>query len=132
MKYLILLISLLTFSTNLWSQTKLKTPEELAKQQLDAYNNHNLKEFLKPYADSVKVYNFPDQLQFQGKEIMRERYQFIEKTPDLHCKLLNRIVQGNTVIDHEEVIVDKNRSPFYAVAIYKIEGEKIVEVYFIQ
>ncbi len=116
----------------LFAQTDTISAEDLAQQQLDAYNGHNLEDFLKPYAEDVKVYTFPDKLSFEGKATMREQYQFIEKTPDLHCKLLNRVVQGNTVIDHEEVVVSKDRPPFNAIAIYKIKDGKIAEVYFIQ
>ncbi len=109
-----------------------KTPEQLAQAQLDAYNGHDLEAFLKPYAEDVKVYQFPDKLQYEGKTKMRETYQFLKNTPDLHCELLNRIIEGNTVIDHENVTVSKDRPPFKAVAIYKIRDGKIAEVYFIQ
>ena len=105
------------------------TPEELADQQLLAYNAHNLEAFLAPYADDVKIYNFPGQLDINGKEEMRKAYQFLKTTPKLYCRLLNRIVQGNMVIDHEEVWGFGNK-PFYGVAIYIIEGDKIKSVYF--
>ncbi|MEM6319918.1 MAG: nuclear transport factor 2 family protein [Bacteroidota bacterium] len=106
--------------------------EQLAQEQLDAYNNHDLEAFLKPYADDVKVYQFPNKLQFEGKETMRKNYNFLITTPDLHCELVNRIVEGNTVIDHENVTVSKDRPPFKAIAIYKIKDGKIAQVYFIQ
>lgn len=108
------------------------TPEQLAQQQLNAYNGHNLEAFLAPYAEDVKVYTFPNKLNFEGKETMRKNYQFIEQNPDLHCELVNRIVEGNTVIDHENVTVSKDRPPFKAVAIYKMKDGKISAVYFIQ
>lgn len=115
---------------------KIKTtktlPEQLAQAQLDAYNGHDLEAFLKPYAEDVKIYQFPNTLQAEGKEIMRKNYQFLKSTPDLHCELVNRIVEGNTVIDHENVTVDKDKPPFKAIAIYKIKDGKIAEVYFIQ
>ena len=107
-------------------------PEQLAQAQLDAYNGHDLEAFLKPYAEDVKVYQFPNTLQFEGKSTMRESYQFLETTPDLHCELVNRIVQGNTIIDHENVTIDKDKPSFKAIAIYKIKDGKIAEVYFIQ
>jgi len=112
--------------------TKANSPEQLAQQQLNAYNGHNLEAFLAPYAEDVKVYTFPNKLNFEGKETMRKNYQFIENNPDLHCELVNRIVEGNTVIDHENVTVSKDKPPFKAIAIYKIKDGKIAEVYFIQ
>lgn len=107
--------------------------EQLAQEQLDAYNSRDIESFLVPYADDVKVFNFPDEFQYQGKEAMRSRYaNMFENTPDLHCKLLNRMVMGNTVIDHEEVTIRKGDAPFYAIAIYKIRNNKIAEVHFIR
>jgi hypothetical protein len=107
-----------------------ETPETLASAQLAAYNAHNLEAFLEPYADDVEVYNFPDSLQFKGKDQMRKAYQFINHTPELHCRLLNRIVQGDTVIDQEEVW-GFGEKPVYGTAIYFIRNGKIAKVYFI-
>lgn len=104
-------------------------PEDLADAQLLAYNAHNLEAFLAPYADDVEVYNFPATLTIKGKEAMRKAYGFLTTTPGLYCRLLNRIVQGNTVIDHEEV-TGFGPNPVYAVAIYEIKEGKIKKVYF--
>jgi len=109
----------------------LRSPEELVQMQLNAYNVGNIESFLLPYSDSVKVYNFPDELSFQGIDMMRSGYEsFFEQTPDLHCELLNRMVLGNTVIDHERVTIIPGESVFDAIAIYKIKEGKIQEVYF--
>lgn len=114
-------------------RSQLKTPELLAQEQLDAYNKRDIEAFLKPYADGVEVYGFPDNLYYKGKDKMREQYKgMFERTPDLHCELKNRIVEGDTVIDHEEVSGFKKGESFNAIAIYKIEGNKIAKVYFIQ
>ncbi|MEN0047290.1 MAG: hypothetical protein AAF806_09550 [Bacteroidota bacterium] len=45
-----------------------KTPKDLAQEQLDAYNNRDIDAFLIPYADSVKIYNFPNTLIMNSKE----------------------------------------------------------------
>jgi hypothetical protein len=107
--------------------------ERLAQEQLDAYNNLDIEAFVMPYAENVKVYNFPDQLLYEGKEEMYGLYgRMFSRTPDLHCKLVNRIVMGNTVIDQEEVTIRKEDPPMRAIAIYKISEGKIAEVYFIR
>jgi imidazolonepropionase-like amidohydrolase len=107
----------------------ISSPEMLVQQQLNAYNAHDLEAFLAPYAEDVQVFRFPSKLDMKNKEDMRKAYQFVKQTPKLYCRLLNRIVQGNIVIDHEEVwgFGDK---PFYGVAIYVIEKGKISKVYF--
>ena len=109
------------------------TPASLAQQQLNAYNARDIDAFLAPYSEDVEIYNYPDQLVSKGKENMRPGYEnMFNNLPDLHCKLLNRIVQGKTVIDYEEVTGFSRNSVVHAIAIYKIENGKIKEVRFIQ
>ncbi len=108
-----------------------ETPEALAQRQLNAYNVRNIDAFLEPYADDVELYLYPDKLISKGKVLMRANYsKRFESTPNLHCELLGRIVQGNIVIDKERVqfateIVE-------ATVIYHIENNKIKKVYFIK
>lgn len=107
------------------------TPVDLVQQQLNAYNAHDLEAFLAPYAEDVEIYQFPNTLLSKGKEQMRKDYLFITKVPKLFCRLQNRVVQGNMVIDHEEVSGFGSK-PVHAVAIYLIEKGKISKVYFQQ
>lgn len=117
-----------------YSQTKdvQKIPKDLAQEQLDAYNNRDIDAFLLPYADTVKIYNFPNTLIMDGKEQIRQSYsQMFKNTPNLHCELVNKMVMGNTIIDQES-ITGFGEDKFEAIAIYKMKGEKIVEVYFVR
>ena len=107
--------------------------EKLAQEQLDAYNNRDIEAFVLPYAENVKIYNFPSELMYEGRVKMYDNYgRMFSRTPDLHCRLVNRMVMGNTVIDQEEVTISKNEPPFKAIAIYKIKNGKISEVYFVR
>ncbi|MDF1697811.1 MAG: amidohydrolase family protein [Saprospiraceae bacterium] len=107
------------------------SPEDLAQRQLNAYNLRNIDAFLEPYAEDVEIYMYPDKLLSTGKETMRQQYsEMFDMTPNLHCELKERIVQGNIVIDKESV--QFGSSVFEAVAIYHIENNKIQKVYFIQ
>ena len=61
---------------------------------------------------------------------MRARYgkAFTDK-PDLRVKIAKRIVQGDHVIDHEEI---SGAGPdLKAVAIYRVKDGKITSVWFI-
>jgi imidazolonepropionase-like amidohydrolase len=108
------------------------SPEILAQQQLNAYNNRDIDAFLAPYSDSVEIYQFPAKLISKGKDKMREGYAgMFKQIKELHCKLVSRIVEGNTVID-QELVTGFGPSPLKAIAIYKITGGKIQQVYFIQ
>lgn len=122
-----LLLAGITFGFSAFCQT----PEELANAQLEAYNNRDIDAFLIPYSDTVKVYNGKRELLYQGKETMRAQYgAMFNRTPDLNCKLLNRIAIGNTVVEHEEVVFGEGRK-IYAIVMYKVGFGKIQEVHFV-
>ena len=59
---------------------------------------------------------------------MRQEYAFLSTATILHCNLLNRMVHGNFVIDHEEIITQKGS--FRGVAIYEVKNGKIIKVWF--
>ena len=109
------------------------TPVSLAQQQLNAYNAGDIEAFLAPYSDSIEIYMYPNQLISKGKENMRPGYEsMFENIPDLHCKLVSRMVQENIVIDQEWVTGFSGSDGLRAIAIYTIENGKISEVRFIQ
>lgn len=133
MKQFIFLLGLLTSNFIFAQQATIKTdsPEILAQKQLDGYNAHDIEAFLEPYADDVELYIFPNTLRMKGKEEMRKSYKkYFESTPKLHCELKNRIIQSNTVIDHE--YITGNGEPFAAIGIFQIENGKIKKVYFVR
>ncbi len=106
-------------------------PIDLVKKQLKAYNSRNIESFLEPYDDDVEAYiHSTNKLAFKGKDAMRKVYsEIFENTPNLHCELINRIVQGNTIIDKERV--QFGEKIIEAVAIYYIENKKIKKIYFV-
>ncbi len=59
--YRILVVSLFLTPALGFSQSETPTPEELAQQQLDAYNARDIDAFMEPYSDSLEIYNFPNQ-----------------------------------------------------------------------
>ncbi|MEO6980244.1 MAG: amidohydrolase family protein, partial [Mucilaginibacter sp.] len=105
------------------------TPEALVQQQLNAYNAHNLEAFLDTYSDDVELYDFPGKLVCRGKEQMRKIYSFLNHSPELHCQVKTRVIQGGVIIDKEVVtgVSDLGES----TAIYETENGKIKKVYFI-
>lgn len=101
--------------------------------QLDAYNTGDLELFLSAYADSVKIYSFPNQLTMEGKEVMRERYgSMFENQPDLQCRLVSRMVMGDRVLDHESVVRQVGEPATEVVAIYLVADGLIQEVRFLR
>lgn len=109
------------------------TPAQIVQKQMDAYNQRDVEAFVAMYSADIKVYNFPDELVFEGKEKMRERYSnSFSSTPDLHSTLISRSILGNTVIDQEYIIVDNTKPAIEMIVIYKIQGQEIIEMYWLR
>lgn len=108
---------------------------QLAQQQVEGYNRRDLDAFLAPYSDSVKVYN-KHELSYQGIDKMRAaNAEWFASVDTLHAKILDRISEGNTVIDHEEVyykLKDGQANTMHSIAIYTIQNEKIQEIIFLE
>lgn len=78
--------------------------EVVVQRQLDAYNAKNLDAWLSTYADNAKQYELGGALLAQGHEAIRARTAPRFKEPNLKAILLKRVVMGNVVIDHEDVV----------------------------
>lgn len=108
-----------------------KTPRDIVQQQVNAYNARDLEAFIATYGPDIKLYTYPDKLASTGHEEMRKTYgPMFKNTPKLHCEIVNRIVQGNFVIDHERVSGLPNGRVVDAVAIYEVRDNLIRNVWF--
>jgi hypothetical protein len=109
------------------------TPETLVQQQLDAYNARNIDALMETYADDVQVFEHPSTLLAANARELRERQIVRLQEPNLFAKLLNRIVSGNLVIDHELVTrtFPEGTGTLEMVAMYQVEHDKIVKAWFV-
>jgi hypothetical protein len=108
-----------------------ETPEDLVQRQLNAFNLRTIDAFLETFSDDIELYNYPDHLLSRGKVEMRKSYgALFANSPDLHCEILERTVQGNVIVDKESIQYDSTRSKVIATATYHIEEGKIRKVYF--
>ena len=106
-----------------------ETPLALVQRQVNGYNQRNFDAFLEPYDDNVELYKFPGYLLEKGKEAMRNRFSAMFNSPDLHCEIKQRIIQGDWIID-EESITGGGKPKREGAAIYEIENNKIKRVYY--
>ena len=106
--------------------------EKLAQAQLDYYNAHDINGFSSVYHEDVEIFRLDDQsLILRGREALIERYTERFKNPDLHAQVVNRMVIGDQVIDHEHVKGIVEGEIVKAVAIYKIKDDLIRTVWFL-
>lgn len=107
------------------------SPETVVQRQLDAYNARDLDAFVACFAEDVTVWRLPDTVPaLQGRAALAtfyasERFNRI----DLHAELLNRMVLGDKVVDHER-IRGIGPGPYEAVAVYRVADGLIRAVWF--
>ena len=97
------------------------TPEAVVQRQLDAYNARDLDAFVACYADDVELFRMPSpQPALRGLAALAEFYATERFTlPGLRADLLNRMVLGDKVIDHERVHGVRD-VPFEAAVAYEV------------
>jgi len=105
--------------------------EKVAQAQLDAYNVQNLDAHCAHFTDDVVVAGLNGEVARTGIEAYRAWYAAaFAQFPNNKAKLLNRIVVGANVIDHEHVDRGNGDAPFQVAAIYTFRGDKIARVDF--
>jgi hypothetical protein len=103
---------------------------EVVQRQLEAYNARDLDAFAATYADTIRIFRMPStEPAIVGMAKLREVYRARFSSAGLHAEIVNRIVIGNKVIDHERVVgIEQN--PVEAVAVYEVADDLIQVVWF--
>lgn len=110
----------------------MKSVESVVQKQLDYYNDNNLEGFISTYHDDVEILSLEDNtLIMKGKEALIEKYRERFEVQKVQAELLNRMVIGQKVIDHEAVSGIKKNGLVYAVAVYRVEHDLIKKVWFL-
>ncbi|MES2263500.1 MAG: nuclear transport factor 2 family protein [Pseudomonadota bacterium] len=108
------------------------SPAAIVQAQLDAYNAHDVEALVAIYADDVRHYRHPDTLLASGSAQLRERFTARFSSARPHATLLNRIVCGDLVIDHERIDSDGTGGPgsVELVASYEVKQGRIARAWF--
>lgn len=102
-------------------------PEAPVQRQLDAYNARDLARFVAEYSDDVLLYRPPEpQPIMMGKDAMAEHYASKRfHLPGLHATLVNRMVVGNKVVDHER-IAGMGDAPMDAAVVFQVNPQGLI------
>ena len=108
-------------------------PEAVVQRQLDAYNARDIEALMATYAEDARQFEHPSKLLASGATQVRERSIARFKEPNLHARLLKRIVAGNVVVDHEMVTrtFPEGTGKLELVAIYEVQQGRIASAWFI-
>ena len=103
---------------------------DVVQRQLEAYNARDIDAFVAAFAPSIRIFRMPAaEPAIVGHAKFREAYTKRFASAGLHAEILDRIVLGNKVIDHERIrgITD---GLVEAVAVYEVVDGLIETVWF--
>ena len=104
----------------------------MVARQTEAYNARDLQRFVAMYSEAVTIFRTPHAAPSLVGKAQLAAFYAAERfnKPGLRAEILNRMVLGDKVIEHERVwgIGD---APLEVVVIYKVVGEKIERVWFV-
>lgn len=106
------------------------SPLQLVQRQFDAYNARDLAAFVACYSDHVQLFRPPSlKPTLVGRAALAEFYASQRfNRPGLRAELLNRMVLGQTVIDHER-IHGIGPQPVEMAVVYLVQDELIHTIY---
>lgn len=107
------------------------SPIEIVQRQFDAYNAHDLALFVAMYDDNVTIFHMPStEPTIVGKAQLAAFYATQRfSVAGLTAELVNRMVLGNKVVDHERIRGLAN-GPLEIVAVYEVGPKAIERVWF--
>lgn len=127
MKYVLLIAAL--WANVVFAQDM--TPEEVVQENLDHYNAGDIDSFMKSFSEDISVWKLGEKkTKIKGLTTVRDAYKgLFQSSPNLHSKILSRIVIGNKVIDHEYITGRHgSNEPLILVMIYEVNDQKITKM----
>ena len=107
-------------------------PAAVVQRQLDAYNARDIDALIATYADDAELFEHPHRLLARGAAQIRERQSARLCEPNLHARLIQRLVMGEMVIDHEEVTRTFPEGPgrVEMICLYEVRAGRIARAWF--
>ncbi|MDB5581248.1 MAG: Hydrolase superfamily [Bradyrhizobium sp.] len=99
----------------------------MVQRQLEAYNARDLEALVATYAEDAELFEFPDKLLARGAAQIRERQAPRLQEPNLHARLIQRVVMGETVVDQEVVTrtFPEGAGTIEMICIYEVKAGRI-------
>jgi hypothetical protein len=109
-----------------------KTPLSIVQAQLDAYNAKDIKALLETYATDAEQYTLHGELLAKGHDQLRTRFLTRFSEPNLHAKLVSRIIVGNIVTDAELITRDfpEGLGTLEMLCVYEVAKSRIQKASF--
>jgi hypothetical protein len=99
------------------------TNEQVVQAQLDAYNGADVAKCCSYYAEDCVIADLNGAVRQANRAELHARYtELFKQFPQNRARLVNRIVVGDTVIDHEDVSRAPGGERFEIIAIYSLKN----------
>ncbi|MEO9869555.1 nuclear transport factor 2 family protein [Ekhidna sp.] len=121
-----ILATFILIFTSIYSMAQ--SPEEIVQQQLDLYNNKDLQGFMSLFSEDATLINQSDgKVLATGKSEVEKLYSnLFQKSPNLYSELKNRMVLGNTIIDHENITGRLGKpEAIELIVMYEVRSQQI-------
>jgi hypothetical protein len=99
------------------------SPEQVIQKQLEAYNQRDIEAFMKLFHDQAQVFSYgnPDPIAADKAQVRMLYQNLFDRSPYLKSQLINRIVMGNKVLDHEYITGRMgSKEPVELMVIYEV------------
>jgi hypothetical protein len=103
------------------------SPLALVQAQLDAYNAKDIDALMLTYAEDAEQFTLHGECIAKGHDQLRPRFLSRFNEPDLHARLLSRVIMGNIVTDLELITRNfpEGIGTLEMLCIYEVVGGKI-------
>jgi hypothetical protein len=104
---------------------------DVVQRQVEAYNARDLDRFVASYSDTIVIFRMPSTEPVISGKIELAKFYAEQRfnLSGLRAEIVNRIVLGNKVIDHERVW-GVRQGPIEIAAVYEVAGKLIKRVWF--
>ncbi|WP_108805585.1 nuclear transport factor 2 family protein [Aquimarina sp. Aq107] len=103
---------------------------EIVNKRMESYNQHNFVDFIKLYAEDVKIYTYPEKLLGTGIENISSIFKPKFESKSIQVEIVSQMYNGKHVINHE--IVTENSIETKYISIYEIKDGLISSVRFVR
>ena len=130
MKNVAILITLLLSVQFGIAQESSNTALETVNKRMEFYNQHNFTDFIKLYADDVKIYTYPEKLLGIGTENISSIFKPKFESKSIQVEIVSQMNNGKHVINHEIVTEDGINTKY--ISIYEVKNGLISSVRFVR
>jgi hypothetical protein len=117
---------------NAMAPEKSLTPAETVDASVKAFNAHDANAFARYFSEDVQVFDYPDTLKLRTRAALLATYaNAFLKNPLIKTTVMQRIIVGNRVVDHERVQRTPDSIPLDVIVLNEVRNGLIERLYLV-